>query len=648
MGGGLQALSYDAATSSTEILPATWTEEGWNLAVNGVPVTSMNRAVRPGDLLQPYHGNQPYPVVPQGFILGLCPQLAVLAWPAWIREGGLPMTTFETLFPRFVELSRSRRVTMGAFYRDAGFAAVLGPVHGTIHLHFPNGVANHPRGCGWLTMLDHPPPWADVLKAAVLWPETSLFTTSSQDVAGQTVLIPAPAYAEQHLVIVVPPQSGLVDGLPGEANAQLFPRRSLNSGDVLYLQRDPGRMPEPDTDIEEEFAVLLQTRVRRIASTRQASGATIPTPFGRRLLLPDSAGSKGTRMAPGPLDSVDRRICLDRAIPAANSRRLAGRAYMHLGATADAFADVFADFSLACLQSQRPKGDGLPPKIQSFLQSLPLLADRMPQALQIYVDGSFFPATASSSARAGWALVVLALCDTELAGSTSTLGQEVASSFEVELAALAYALAISVRMQLPCLIGHDSQAAGDIAFGAAFDSTQGALSQACLAMVHFLRQVGREPCKVHIPSHTGHVLNDLADALARGATEDGVPCGLSPALAEAHDSGVLAWLWATCGLHHSVPWAGEQGTTAQVPRSPGRTLSHSLPDHHAAASCEAQLSFKAATYNCLSLQGVEQSESIDFQFQQAGFALIAFQETRTQRGRRSSTQHYHVFASEPV
>ena len=391
VGGGLQALSYDAATSSTEILPATWTEEGWNLAVNGVPVTSMNRAVRPGDLLQPYHGNQPYPVVPQGFILGLCPQLAVLAWPAWIREGGLPMTTFETLFPRFVELSRSRRVTMGAFYRDAGFAAVLGPVHGTIHLHFPNPVSpTIQEVVDRLTMLDHPPPWADVLKAAVLWPETSLFTTSSQDVAGQTVLIPAPSYAEQHLVIVVPPQSGLVDGLPGEANAQLFPRRSLNSGDVLYLQRDPGRMPEPDTDIEEELAVLLQTRVRRIASTRQASGATIPTPFGRRLLLPDSAGSKGTRMAPGPLDSVDRRICLDRAIPAANSRRLAGRAYMHLGATADAFADVFADFSLACLQSQRPKGDGLPPKIQSFLQSLPLLADRMPQALQIYVDGSFF------------------------------------------------------------------------------------------------------------------------------------------------------------------------------------------------------------------------------------------------------------------
>ena len=266
IGGGLQLLNQHPGTTTDGTLGATWLEEGWSLAVNGVPSRHIRRELMIGDFLQPFHGDNPYPAVPPGSLFAQCPQLAAYAWPLRIREGGLPMTTFSTLFPRLTEVLRRRRADTGACFREAGRAVVYGPAHGSVRLHFPNPTAPTIHDVAdQMNRLDNPPPWRNVVKAAVLWPETGIFTTSSSGIAGQTVLLPVPFFPEQHFVMLVPRNPGLLEGLPGETNAQLMPRRSLVSGDVLYLQRDPGRVPEPESDIEEEAAVLLQLSALRAA-----------------------------------------------------------------------------------------------------------------------------------------------------------------------------------------------------------------------------------------------------------------------------------------------------------------------------------------------------------------------------------------------
>ncbi|OLP81785.1 Prostaglandin F synthase [Symbiodinium microadriaticum] len=58
------------------------------------------------------------------------------------------------------------------------------------------------------------------------------------------------------------------------------------------------------------------------------------------------------------------------------------------------------------------------------------------------------------------------------------------------------------------------------------------------------------------------------------------------------------------------------------------------------------LQFRVVTYNCLSAQGVEQVESLDWQFWRAGVSIAALQETRAFPGRRTATQHFHVLSSE--
>ena len=173
------------------------------------------------------------------------------------------MTTYSTLMPRLTDVLRLRRSAMGAHYREAGSATIQGPCHGTVQLRLPNpATPDITEVADQMSRLDNAPPWRAIVRAAVMWPEMALFTTTFDEAPGNPVLLPAPHFREHHFVMLMQPAPGLLEGLPGETAAQLIPRRSLNRGDVLYFQPDPGRAPEPGTDDEQEAAMLLQLRAQ--------------------------------------------------------------------------------------------------------------------------------------------------------------------------------------------------------------------------------------------------------------------------------------------------------------------------------------------------------------------------------------------------
>ena len=82
-------------------------------------------------------------------------------------------------------------------------------------------------------------------------------------------------------------------------------------------------------------------------------------------------------------------------------------------------------------------------------------------------------------------------------------------------------------------------------------------------------------------------------------------------LHDAQVDGVLACLWATTGLHPSVPRPDEAGLLADADSvtAEGLTLEHVGPPDTAVTGLLA-FDFKAVTYNALTLQSKAQQESI--------------------------------------
>ena len=642
VGGGLQVLNQDRITQTTEVLSTSWTAEGWQLAVNGVPSGHIPRGVQAGDFLQPYHGERPYLAVPLGHILQHCPQLQAFAWPLCIRDGGLPMATFATLFPSIVSAMRERRDEMGLSYREAGCAVVMGTVHGPVHLYFANPMSpGIHEVADTMVRLDRPPPWADVLKAAVYWPEKAMYTTTAVAQPSRTVLLPAPFFAEQHFVMTVPANPGLLAGLPAEDAATLMPRRSLATGDVLYLQRDPGRAPEPDSEIDEEFAVLLQQPMTRQASPR----FSVPTPLGRRAL-------------PQSRKAQRQQLCLSTAIPSTCE----AVPVLSLGVTADSFQDVFGEYTFDTLCLDWRRIPGLPAHCADFLANLPTLPQgKKPEAVQVYADGSFFAPTEDLPLRSGWALCFLGRyqevwywlgfvsADTGPEGNRFSCGVKIESAFEPELSAVTYGHAYCINFGTPAMLAHDNTAAADVAFGAAKDCRQLPLTSACLSMQHLARLQRQQILRVHVKAHSNHPLNDFVDAAAKAAARSLFEWQPPVCIAEAQEQEVLPWLWCACGMSSDMPAASDTGVIFD------RASRHALPitlaahfQHQATPPlAETAFDFKAATYNALSLASLVQRESLDQQFDRAGIALVGLQETRQDASPRGHAVHYHVLASRP-
>ena len=660
IGGGLQVLSQDVGATSDGTLGPAWREDGWSLAINGVPVRHMARALQAGDYLQPFHGTSPHPSVPQGHIFQLCPDLAPLAWPLWVREGGLPMTTFSTLYPRLVEVLRLRREATGAAYRAAGFASVQGPSHGTLHLHFADpAVPSIQAIADAMSRLDHPPPWADVLKTAVLWPETAVCSTSTTGLTGHTVLVPAPFFPEQHFVILVQANPGLLEGLPGEVIAQLMPRRSLASGDVLYLSRDPGRAPEPESDNEEEFAVLLQKPA--VHHRRCVQRSSIPTPFGRRHIPADQPAQpsqypeESAVMRPLPEAPVPMRIELDACIPRREATGVHERP-MHLPIPREAVGVAFEHTDLCHFRCAVPETAKMHAAARALLRDVPE-AERSdpPEALLFFVDGSYKAPSASWAVacfvyqRARW-------CWWGYMADVVAPPFESADAFAGELFGQLVALCAGAQADVPFAICYDCESAACVAQGQTAKCADDVLRRAVVSVTAYLRAKGRTPGFHHTKAHTGNPGNELADHLAKSVL------GYSSGAVVRPDNhfvdfileGAFDWLWffPAVAATSSLPPLRDDSTTAPSPvfatihvhRQPVLWA----PPESKAASRTFTLRCKVATYNTLSCASNLQRQCLQSFQEEHSLAIFGLQECRSYVAPVHRVGSILRFASAPV
>ena len=170
--------------------------------------------------------------------------------------------------------------------------------------------------------------------------------------------------------------------------------------------------------------------------------------------------------------------------------------------------------------------------------------------------------------QAGWSVVALGPCSGRivrigfLCGTCPGL-----SAFDGELCALVHARAIALAHRpLPVAIASDCTSALQVAFGSADfghkDASARALAGLALASTAFLQCV----MPLHIRSHTGCVLNDIADALAKGAARGVIPVDTLMA-AETFWAGVRErvcdWVWLLAPRYRStqqLPSLSDTGT----------------------------------------------------------------------------------------
>ena len=390
----------------------------------------------------------------------------------------------------------------------------------------------------------------------------------------------------------------------------------------------------------------------------------IPTPLGRRALRPVPAALTRDSKATGCTSCVApppcRSIVLDEAVP---SEALAPCAppgpRLCLGVTAEMYDTVFEAYGLELFERPLPDGPDLPPQLGRFLQGLPVLSSVEFDAVQIYTDGAYFPGTCQQEPRAGCALCLLVRQSgawnwagsfatmLPISGSAATVGVPVSSSFEPELAALVVALAVIVRLQVPALIGFDNQAAMGVALGNACPKVSTSLASTALALSHLLRLQGRAPATLHIPSHTGHPLNETADFLAKRAARLGTSPTAPDCLHVAQMQNVLPWLWlwVACSMCPSVPRPSETGVlTSTVAPERGLSLAACADFRQESAHAEVEVSCALATYNCLTCVSVLQQENLDFQFHAESLCVVGLQETRADPLPRSASAHFHILS----
>ena len=380
-------------------------------------------------------------------------------------------------------------------------------------------------------------------------------------------------------------------------------------------------------------------RTPQAAEPRKERTVMIPTPGGRRpVVLPVKfAEGRADGMTASPADSGNPLGALSRpsnkGTPPKGQAPVEGPAIM-TGVVPEMFGHVFESYGLGLLDRARPASADLSAACREFLSRLPPLLPGCFDAIQLYTDGSFFPEEGAAPAKAGFAVCVLARQEGSwrwagqfasalpIAGSPASLGVAIKSSFEAELSAMVVALAIAVQLKVDAMLGYDNQAALDVAFGRACEQVHTLLSEAALSMLHLLRLRGRVPGTLHIPSHTGHPLNDAVDAFAKHAALRGLDTAPRN-LHEAHFQGVLPWLWVACNMCGDVPAPLSNGALHAVcPPRLGRSLDQCADLASGAGTTVLSINLAVATYNCLTCASTLQRESLDSQFAAAGLYVL--------------------------
>ena len=687
-GGDIQLLTVPIGTTASQVLPFHFQSQGWAISANGIGSASFRRPLESGDVLQLSRPGKPVPGFHFGHAVNLMPQLRVLTLPISLIDARPVPQQLTSAQSRsnvdimHTELTRhinARIHLMGS--ADLGLmpVTVMSMHHGPILLYLPGPEPTLEHAQIVLNSIPEFPSGLQVYETDAFLGEVGVFVTAEPDAGTVTALVASTVGFGLDNLIVLPllptqqqlgaavyldpfyvaepfrqPRNGHYIrrtriSLPGDgvALAQVTQRsapdrqqRTCNRAQQLGLDWGPCRHAkvEPRSEVKPPTKGV---QAARSTQDRAPDTRSIPTPLGRRSIPVSRQAGKS-------------KICLEQVIP----REDGPRKELRLGASADMFAAVYSDFTLANLCTTRPGQQRLPSHVTRCLRTLPETTGQGISAMQLYIDGSYFPQTAESSAKAGWAICVFTLeqdvwrfagyiaVAAPVEGSASTLGQAVSSSFEPELAAIAYAQAFCIGINVPALILYDNQAAAAVGFAEAATAEPNAIADVCVAQMHLLRKLGREPLKLHIKSHSQHPLNDLADQLAKSAASAEQPVGLSQGLHEAVQEGVLEWLWAACNLHSDLPWIGENGKLEDLPVvPPARALDACVALEPKGGAQKVTFDLSIVTYNCLSLQALHHREHLDKEFHRLGLHVVGLQETRIDARPRSDSQNFFVLGS---
>ncbi|CAE7835275.1 unnamed protein product [Symbiodinium sp. CCMP2592] len=669
----VQTSTYSAFQQTQLVLTPQWQEAGWRLAVNGVPDAHMPRTLRNGDLITPFRCNQVPPVVPLGWPLAHFPLLRPYALP-------ISITASDRTFIRGLRL---RRLQMGLHLIQEGSVTVYGPAHAELHLYTGlHSVPTWEQALAAVRRVQGVPGLLDFTITPLTAPNAVVLVSSTPNCAQHTILVPAPGYPCQFLPLMVSAHTRHLRGVPADAGVVLVPQRGLARGDVLVARASNAAFfADSDSSMDEDTSALLQVSAANIPARisgklavsageprhslrpnreSQAEGdavrttthnCPVVTPFGRRSLPAQKAVTEAGRTS----------VRLSECLPLQPSTDVDGppqrQVSLQCGVTPDMFDFIFRDFGLELFDLDWKDVPALPSCSRGFVALLPRIDRAKPiEAIQLYVDGSYYPDT-GQGARAGWAISALGLqrgvwgwiglcaTSTPARGSSRTLQTSVGSSYEVELAALCYALAVACALPAPTMVGYDSTSAGDIAKGVVTAEVQTGLTSAVASLVHLLDVLGRQPNFLHIKSHQQHPLNELVDCAAKAAANGHICSHVPDTLAAAEREGVLSWLWAAIGALASVPALTPAGLLLDCnPPATEPALSELVVD--TPCSGRTVLHFQVASYNCLSLASQAQKESLCDQFRRAGASIIGLQETRVTGEARQHSADFHIIASD--
>ncbi|CAE7942578.1 unnamed protein product [Symbiodinium sp. KB8] len=678
-GSLLQGFSVDAGTRPVHMLSDAHARRGYAAYLNGLAHTSANRELATGDLVQIRQGDYFAEAVPPGRLYHLLPDLRFFALsvpvPAMQALAADPLSATLQVRAREALLNTlrlrvaDRRQHFGSPSQGGQPIIVLGPGHPALHLQMDQALTpGFQEAVNFLIDGEYLPAGTSFADPLVLEWTTPVFISIPPGSNRRTMLFPSPHFVN-YLQVSVPPRLP-IEGIPlpvRRGYVAVFPPNTASDHVIEERRESPTRRPSSASNAGTSLLQLHASLIR----------PSVPTPFGRRQLgkpilaakaslelasaacfeapreQPENASRQPPHAESVAIKPSPKPLCLDTLLPDASFRREPGR--LLLGAEADMFDFLLSHYGLHSLRQDWDDIPGIKNSTRAFLSKLPHLpAGIQPDAMQYYVDGSFFESTRES----GWAIVALALhqgiwkwagyaaTPADLHGDHCTLGASVSSAFETELAAMAYTLAMCLSVPVPSMIGYDSTSAHGVADAASFDHTETHLAQACRSLSHLLLLQQRRPSWLHIKSHSDHPMNGLADAVAKAAAKRVAFTSVAPALHEAQQSSALAWMWASLRLHPSVPGPLPNGALPDAAQ-----VDHTAPDvtqlRPAAISVPAELkfAFRAVTYNCLTAQSIAQQESLCKQFVAHDVHVIGLQETRVDRNGRSSNAHYHVLSS---
>ena len=310
-----------------------------------------------------------------------------------------------------------------------------------------------------------------------------------------------------------------------------------------------------------------------------------------------------------------------------------------------------------------------------------------PCRLSVYTDGSA-SSDPSDLRPASWAFVVFAQVKGHdyLVGHSSFVTVPPCSAYHLgetrddaltgELLALCWGLAWAAQygpaFNVPIDFRYDSQCAGGGVFGLSRPPT-GANPEAYERLASCavaLRQYASSRATVHhsyVPSHSGHIGNELADGLAKTARQQARPhddCVLPLWVSRFSRHRLKDWAWAMVPGHQDLPrpytFEAEASLAQLDTPSPTLAPTQGLQTHHLPAAdisyCLCCISFNALTLKDPKAKGAPTINAglrlpgrkavLKHSLAAYGPHLVGLQETRLQASDSQPDDEYYIFNAE--